>query len=98
MVTILSQINPVHTIPSYLSKIHFNIVLSTSVQVYNCLAVSHILFLSTSKLPKVFKSFNKELGLAHRVQAFSLQPSAVSFSGDKEWKLLDCNCGLQGGR
>jgi hypothetical protein len=26
LVPILSQINPVHTIPSYLSKIHFNIV------------------------------------------------------------------------
>jgi hypothetical protein len=26
LVPILSQINPIHTIPSYLSKIHFNIV------------------------------------------------------------------------
>jgi hypothetical protein len=26
LVPILSQINPVHTIPSYLPKIHFNIV------------------------------------------------------------------------
>jgi hypothetical protein len=26
LVHILSQINPIHTIPSYLSKIHFNIV------------------------------------------------------------------------
>jgi hypothetical protein len=26
LVPILSQINPVHTTPSYLSKIHFNIV------------------------------------------------------------------------
>jgi hypothetical protein len=26
LVLILSQINPIHTIPSYLSKIHFNIV------------------------------------------------------------------------
>jgi hypothetical protein len=26
LVIILSQINPIHTIPSYLSKIHFNIV------------------------------------------------------------------------
>jgi hypothetical protein len=26
VVPILSQINPIHTIPSYLSKIHFNIV------------------------------------------------------------------------
>jgi hypothetical protein len=26
LVTILSQIDPIHTIPSYLSKIHFNIV------------------------------------------------------------------------
>jgi hypothetical protein len=26
LVSILSQINPVHTTPSYLAKIHFNIV------------------------------------------------------------------------
>jgi hypothetical protein len=36
LVPILSQIDPVHIIPSYLSKIHFNIVLPHGHALLNC--------------------------------------------------------------
>jgi hypothetical protein len=30
LVPVLSQVNPIHTIPSYFSKIHFNVVLPSA--------------------------------------------------------------------
>jgi hypothetical protein len=68
LVPILSQMDPVHTIPSYLSNIHFNIILPATSEVHWLSTTSDIiLVLAQAPIPVVCNISNGALKTSVRI-------------------------------
>jgi hypothetical protein len=87
-VPILSQIDPVHTIPSHLSKIHFIIMLLQSTPVF---LLSFLLYFSLKSPPRMLHELSISSSLIILGEEYKLWSCPVS-----HLRVADCFCKLSG--